>query len=588
LLGPTFIAKLNPSGTAMLYAKSLPGTGVTPLEAPNQPNVPSPMTTLVIAVDAAGDAVFAASGTTGFPVVGTPIQNSGPMVLGKLNPTGATLLFGTYFGGSGLELPTGVAVDGTGAAYVTGWTTSVDFPVTPGVLQSQLPAGVTNSFVVKVSPDGSRAIYSTYLGASSFARAVGIRLDSAGDAYVLGSLQSGGFPVTPGAFETTYNPPFSSFLAKLNAEGSALVYGTFVSTNGVPPMLFDVDAAGDAYVSGQTGAGLPVMPDAYQPCIGGGGDDAFVVELTPGGSLAAATYLGGSDLENALGVTISPDGAVVLAGTTRSRDFPVTSTSQLQPPGYFVSKLRISDPSNVGKPCLTLALENAASFETGSIAPGELVTLWGMNIGPVSGAGMTLDSHGNIATNLAGVQVFFNGIAAPLLYAQSQQINAQAPFELAGLSSVQVHVEYNGASSQTALPTVAASAPGFFRLHPGSRQGAIVNQDGTLNSAANPAQAGSYVSIYGTGGGVTSPASITGGIAQLLPLDHLVLAASVQIDGAVADVTYAGVTPTTTSGVVQINFQIPADTPSSASHNVTIKIGDFTTDAGASSTIATN
>ena len=588
-IAPTFIAKLNPSATAVLYSTLLPGTGILPLSAPFQPNVPESETAIFMAVDPAGDAYFAASGSPGFAVAGSPLQKSGPMVFGKLDPTGATTLFGTYFGGSGMDRPSGIALDATGNAYITGVTTSADFPVTTGVVQSQLPAGVTNSFVVKLNPGGDQVIYATYLGANSFASALGIRVGTDGDAYVLGALQSAGFPVTPGAFETAYNPPFSSFLAKLNTGATALVYATFVSTNGLPPMLFDVDAAGNAYVAGQTGVGLPTTSGAFQPCIGGGGDDAFVAELTPGGTLAAATYLGGSDLENALGMAAIGDGSVVLAGTTNSRDFPVTSSSLSSPPGYFVSKLHISDPSNAGMPCLTLAIENAASFEAGPIAPGELVTLWGLNFGPRVGASMATDSTGKAAISLAGVQVFFNGMAAPLLYVQSQQINAQVPWELAGQTIAPVRVEYNGAFSQTALPVVAPSDPGFFHLTPGSSQGAIVNQDGTLNSASNPAKVGTVVSIYGTGGGVTSPPGITGVPAPLSPLDYLTLPVTVLIDGKLnADVTYAGAAPTAISGVVQINFQVPANTPPSSSHTVVVKIGDATTDAGATVTIATN
>lgn len=586
--GPTFIAKLNPAGTAVLHSTLLPGTGDFPLLAPYEPNVPVPSTTISIAVNAAGDAYFAASASPGFPVVRTPLQESGPMVFGKLDPSGAILQFGTYFGGAGVDRPSGIALDAMGNVYITGSTTSSDFPVTPGALQSKLPPGVTNSFIVKLNSTGNKVMYSTYLGASSFASALGIRVDGSGDAYVLGALQSAGFPVTAGAFETTYNPPFSNFLAKLNPAGTSLVYATFVSTNGLPPTLFDVDAAGNAYFAGQTALGFPVSSDALQPCIGGGGDDAFVAELKPDGTLAAATYLGGSDLENALGVAVSPDGVVVLAGSTASRDFPVTTSSALQPPGYFVSKLHIADPSNAGQPCLTLAIENAASFLTGPIAPGELVTLWGLNLGPSNGASMVTDSAGNVATDLAGVQVYFNGFPAPLLYAQAQQINAQVPWELAGQTTAEVHVEYNGAVSQTALPVVAPSNPGFFRLSPGSLQGAIINADGTINSPSNPAKAGSTVSIYGTGGGATSPPGVTGGVAPLSPLGHLIPPVSVQIDGSLnAEVSYAGSAPTLISGVVQINFKIPENTPPSATHTLVVKIGDASTGAGAPVTLAT-
>jgi uncharacterized protein (TIGR03437 family) len=585
--GPTFIAKLNPAGTTLLYLAVIPGTGTSPLLAPFQPNVPEPSTTISMTVDAAGNAYFAASSSPGFPVVGTPLQANGPMVLGKLDPSGSKLLYGTYFGGTGGDKPTGIAIDASGHAYITGITTSTDFPATPGALQTTLPSGVSNSFVIQLNPTGTGLVYATYLGANSFNYALGIRIDAAGNAYVLGSLNSTGFPITPGAYQSNYQV-LSGFLAKLNTNGTALVYSTFVATDALPPVLFDVDSAGNAYFAAQTGPGFPVSADALQPCMAGGGNDAVIVELAPDGSFTAATYLGGSKIEHALGLAVAPGGSVVLAGATESIDFPVTPGSPQNPSGYFVAKFRLSDPSNAGLPCLKLALENGVSFEEGPVAPGELVTLRGLNLGPATGAGFSVDATGRIAAQLAGVQVFFDGVPAPLLYAQAQQINAQVPWELAGQTVTSVHVEFNGASTETGKPAVAPSAPAFFRANYAAPQGAILNEDGTLNSAASPAKAGSVVSIYGTGGGVTAPASVTGGFTPLTPLVRLTLPVSVKIEGSLdAEVLFAGAAPGLFSGIIQINFRIPSATPPSASHTVVLQIGSADTDPRVPVTLAT-
>jgi uncharacterized protein (TIGR03437 family) len=491
-------------------------------------------------------------------------------------------------GSGGNDNPGGVALDALGNLYITGSTSSPDFPVTSAVLQPTLASGDTNAFVAKLNPAGNALVYATYLGASSFTHGQLIRVDGNGNAYVLGTLNSGGFPVTPGAYQATFNLGGSSaFLAKLNAGATSLVYATYVSTNSLPPSLLDVDAAGNAFVSGQAGAGFVASSDALQPCRAGGADD-FVLELSPEGKFVAATYLGGSEEDLAYAVQANADGTVLLSGFTSASDFLTTEDSPIAPPGYFVAKFRITNPSFAATPCSILVPENEGNFQDGPLAPGELVTFWGLRFGPDAGAALKLDSSGKIATELSGVRVFFNDIAAPLLYAQSLQINAQVPWELAGKPSAQVHVEYNGVSTRTGIARLQASYPALFPAQYGSAQGAIVNEDGSRNSAANPAPAGSVVSIYGSGGGPTNPASVTGGLSPATPLAHLSLPVSVMLDGtAVTDIPYAGVAPTFTSGLFQINFRIPADLPASAVHRVDVKIGNASTEGLISVTIAT-
>lgn len=587
--GATFIAKLNPSATALIYTASIPDTGPLPLSMPFGPNTPPAGVTMSMTVDAAGNAYFAAKSSAGFPATANAIESTGGIVVGKLDPTGQNLVYGTYLGGSdGNDNPGGVALDAAGNLYITGSTSSPDFPVTSGVLQSTLAPGNTNAFVAKLNPAGSALVYATYLGASSFAHGQLIRVDASSNAYVLGTLNSGRFPITAGAYQTTFNSNGSSaFLAKINAGATSLIYATYLSTNSVPPSLLDVDAAGDAFVSGQAGPGFAASSDALQPCRAGGAD-AFVLELSPEGKFVAATYLGGSQEDFAYAVQANTDGTVLLAGFTSTSDFLTTQDSPLAPPGYFLAKFRIADPSFAATPCSILAPVNEGNFQDGPVAPGELVTFWGLRFGPDAGAPLKLDSSGKIATELSGVRVFFNDIAAPLLYAQSLQINAQVPWELVGKSTAQVHVEYNGTSTRTGIVRLQPSAPALFPAQYGSSQGAIINQDGTRNSASNPAPAGSVVSIYGSGAGPTNPASVTGGLSPEKPLKHLSLPVSILLDGiAVTDIPYAGVAPTFTSGLFQINFRIPDGLPPSAAQRVDVRIGNASTAGLISVTIAT-
>jgi len=228
-------------------------------------------------------------------------------------------------------------------------------------------------------------------------------------------------------------------------------------------------------------------------------------------------------------------------------------------------------------------------FSGWSRRSGRAGHILGLRFGPEAGAQMQFDSTGKVTTELAGVKVFFNEFQAPILYAQSEQINVQVPWELAEQSSAKVHVEYNGASTRTGIALLQPSAPALFPAQYDAVQGAIINQDGTRNSAANPAPAGSVVSIFGTGGGVTNPASVTGGLAPTKPAVTLALPTTVLIDNTLsAAVTYAGVAPPFISGLFQINFRIPQSLGALAAHRVDVQIGSASTQGRISVTIATS
>jgi hypothetical protein len=376
--GPTFIAKISPDGSALRYLAAISGTGDQPLIEPNGPNVPVSSTTIAMVVDRAGNAYFVTHGSQGFPVGEHPIQLSGNLAIGKLDPAGSNLLYATYFGGSGADSATSIAIDAAGAAYITGGTSSADFPVTAGALQPSL-GNTFNSFVLKLNAAGDQAIYATYLGASSFAHTLNIRASGDGSVYVLGSLNSPGYPTTPNAFDTNFKTG-DGFLSKITADGTRFVYSTFIAGGA----LMNVDTSDNVYVAGITPSGFPVSSDAGQPCYGGGFGDIFAAKFRGDGSLDSATYLGGSLGEVPNAIAVAPDGSIIVAGTTTSPDFPLTDDTNLtqNTPRFFATKLRIHDPSFATSPCLTLALENSASLVEGPIAAGELVTLRGLRLGP--------------------------------------------------------------------------------------------------------------------------------------------------------------------------------------------------------------
>jgi Beta-propeller repeat len=328
-----FVSKLNATGSALVYSTYLGGTQSVAQRGNG------------ITVDSAGNAyVTGFTGAPDFPTTPGAFQTT-PGAVGedqafvtKLNPTGSALVYSTFLGGSSGDGAAAIAIDTSGNAYVTGVTLSADFPTTPGAFQPTPGDGfgrVQDAFVSKLNATGSALVYSTYLGATDTG-GNGITVDAAGNAYVAGSTNSSDFSTTPGAFSSSGN----AFITKLNAAGSALAYSTRLGgsvdeqSSGIA-----VDAAGHAYVTGQTRS--PDFPtvNPLQPTLHSSGGNAFVAKLTPDGTaLVYATYLGGSGTifsgppgpprtsgDTGSGIAIDAAGNAYVTGNTTSSDFPITS-----------------------------------------------------------------------------------------------------------------------------------------------------------------------------------------------------------------------------------------------------------------------
>jgi uncharacterized protein (TIGR03437 family) len=219
------------------------------------------------------------------------------------------------------------------------------------------------------------------------------------------------------------------------------------------------------------------------------------------------------------------------------------------------------------------AVTNAASFLRGSVAPGQLVVLFGAGMGPQNLATYVSNPAG-IERTLAGTRVLFDEIAAPVIYTSSGQVSAVVPYEIAGRNSVRIVTEYGGVSSPATEVTVAESSPALFTL--GGTQGAILNEDSSVNGPENSAAPGSIIMLYGTGAGQMHPAMATGSIASADVLSRIALPVSVMIDGKSAEVLYAGSAPGLPAGVVQINARVPQDTATGADVPVLLQIGNNT------------
>ncbi len=623
--GDAFITKINPTGTNLVYSTYLGGRFDDFGSA--------------IAVDAAGNAyvtgftisdnfpstpgayqrsLAGVGAQTGRPSCGgLPWFNTGDAFVTKLNPGGSQVVFSTYLGGRFDDAGLAIALDSEQNVFVGGFTLSINFPTTTGVLQStnqgtdaqNIFFNTGDGFLSKLNNDGASLLYSTYLGGVGDDGITGIAALGDGTVWITGATSSPDFPVTANAFQRAFAGyqvlPFlveqstgDAFATHINAAATAILYSTYLggSQNDLGGAI-QVDASGLVYVSGFTdSSNFPVSSNAVQPKFGGDGDcngrdlmcgiqyfqigDGFVTVIDPNKStLPFSTYLGGSRDDSMLGLALDGSGGVWAAGGTHSTDIPV-SANAFQPinAGRTDSWLVHLTGLAATGPVLT-ALANAASNAGGAVSPGMIFVGYGSSIGPAVLEGASLDSSGKLATTQAGVTITFDGVPAPIVYVSANQVAGVVPYEVAGKTSTQVVVQNNGQDSAPLTVPVTAAAPGLFSANfSGSGAAVAFNQDNSLNSPSNPAKKGSIVVVYGTGEGETTPPGIDGEIAVPGSLVKPVLNCSGTVGGLPAAVLYCGSVPFVVEGELQVNLQLSAETPS-GSQPVAIKLGSFTSQA---------
>jgi uncharacterized protein (TIGR03437 family) len=540
--GDAFVAKLNPAGTQLVFSTYLGGSNDdfgTAITVDSSQNVYVGGFTL----------------SRNFPVStgalqttfrGIEAQNfffhTGDGFVAKLNSSGS-LSYATYLGGAGDDIISGLRAAPDGSVWISGATSSLDFPVTSNALQ-KLYAGYTNlpflieqllgdGFVTHLNATGTGLVYSTYLGGSQNDIAMGINIDSAGLVYVVGFSESTNFPVTADAVQKK--------------------------------------------MAGVGGAG-PYFP------VG----DGFVTVIDPASSrLVYSTYLGGSRDDQLWGLALDGSGGLWATGNTLSTDLPVTSSAAQKQYGG-------SDPMPIAGggdailvhftslgtsgPVLS-ALTNAASNAAGVVSPGMIFTLYGSGMGPAALVGASLDSTGKLAPGQAGVTVTFDGVPAPIVYVSATQVAGVAPYSIAGKSSTQVVVHYNSQDSTALAVPVVAAAPGVFSSNfSGTGTAVAFNQDSKLNTSSNPAAKGSAVVLFGTGEGQTNPQGVDGKIAVAPSLPVPQAGCTATVGNIPATVLYCGAVPGVVSGEFQLNLQLSPDTPA-GSDSVVISIGAFRSQA---------
>lgn len=331
-----FVAKLNPSGTALTYSTYLGGSGIDWASG--------------VALDSAANAyVTGTTASADFPISPGALQSTYgggtyDAFVAALNPSATGMIYATYLGGDSWDQPHGIIVDDSNNAYVAGQTYSDNFP-TVNAFQG-LRGGADDGFVTKLNPTGTAIDYSTYLGGNWHDTVYGIVIDTAGNAYVTGETESTNFPTTSGAYQTSCTPAAdlpnqcaAAFVSKVQASGSSLAYSTYLGgtpepgPSGVTAKAIAINPAGEAYVVGQTHSRDFPTESAFQGACSideyGNCSDGFITKFDSTGSgLIYSTFFGGNSADIAFGITVMGTGSTYVLGYTVSNDLPTVQAVQ--------------------------------------------------------------------------------------------------------------------------------------------------------------------------------------------------------------------------------------------------------------------
>jgi uncharacterized protein (TIGR03437 family) len=489
---------------------------------------------------------FAGTGTAGFAGDGSAAasaQLSGPQGLAldsagnlyiadTLNQrvrkvTGGTIT--TVAGGNNdLNLPFGVAVDTSGNLYIAEFGANRVRKLAGGTLTTIAGTGVAG-----YSGDGGAAT-SAMLNTPQ-----GVAVDPAGNVYIADTGNHRVRVVTG----TTIRTAAGNGIAGYDRDGVAAA-----STPIGNPMGIAVDSSGSLYIADGSARIRKVFPNGLIETIGGSG----VAGYTGDGGPAA-----GAMLNLPASVAVSNNGNVYVADANNNA-------------------VRVLQPVAGANGIAVSAIVNGASNQTGAIAPGEVVVIYGSGLGPATLAVSSLGANGLLPTSVAGTTVYFGAVAAPILYTSANQVGAIVPFGVPA-ASVLVSVVYNGQSTAAVPASVATAVPGIFTLNAsGSGQAAAINQDNSVNGAARPVKIGQVISLYLTGAGQTNPPGADGQPGTA-PYPLPVLTVTAKVGGRDATVQYAGGAQGLVAGVLQVNVMIPAGVTAGSAVPVVLQVGTNST-----------
>jgi uncharacterized protein (TIGR03437 family) len=439
---------------------------------------------------------------------------------------------------------------------------------------------------------GSLSFTANAGGAAPAAQTVSLTCSSGAAQFQVTPASNGGWlsigssiGTTPGTLTVLVNP---SGLAAGSYAGSISATATACGVTPALPVTLTVNPAAGPIAT----PGVTVTPASliftYQ--TGGANPTDQTLVLSGGASLSFTATASGSgwiSVTPAAGVApgnviVSVNPAGLLAGTYSGIILIATGTSAAgatQNVGVTLTVSAGAAAPIISAPTIT-SLVSGASFLPSPLAPGEIISLFGHGLGPSDSAPMRLTAGGLVDNTLAGTRVTIDGTPAPLLYTQAGLVNAVVPFSVAGKSTVQVQIEYQGVRSAPVSFLVADAAPAIFSIDGSGRgQGAILDQDTSVNSDLNPADRGSIMVLYASGAGLMVPASDDGAIAGDV-LGKPVAAVSVLVDGQDTEILYAGAAPGLVAGVLQVNFRLPQQIRTGSAVGILLKVGRFTSQPG--------
>jgi uncharacterized protein (TIGR03437 family) len=393
---------------------------------------------------------------------------------------------------------------------------------------------------------------------------------------------------TPGTLAISVNPgdlPAGAYAGFINATasscGSAPALPVTLTVNPAATPVTNPSLTitpGSLNFTYQTGSTNPAVQTLLLTVSGGTGL-SFTATTSSAGWLAVNPTGGAAPAS--LIVSVNP--ARLLAGTYTGVILLATSTGATGTAQNIAVTLTVSTtpppPVTIPIPVIT-SLVNGASMLVTPLAPGEIISIFGRGLGPTDSAAFLLTAAGLVDRSLAGTRVIIDGTPAPVLSAQDGQVSAIVPYSVAGKSTVQVQLEYQGIRSAPATFVVAAAVPAIFTIDGSGRgQGAILDQDTSVNFDLNPADRGSIVVLYASGAGLMDPASEDGAITGT-ELAHPLAQVSVLVDGQETHVIYAGAAPELVAGVLQVDFRLPQQVRTGAAIGILLKVGRFTSQPG--------